>query len=97
MSRAARTLTSVGLLLLGPPVAFWALVVLKQWNPWHSNISWLGFWPAALVIGLAGVWLLPIRKLYRALVTVPYAAAVFYGLFMLTFLFECFRFSGNCF
>jgi hypothetical protein len=39
----------------------------KRWEP-----AELFAWVASIVVGVAGVWLLPIKRLPRALLTIPY-------------------------
>jgi hypothetical protein len=58
---------------VSPFVVVWGLFYLEHLSPWHSQVAELLFLIAGVAVGIVGVWLLPIKRLVRALLTVPYA------------------------
>ena len=70
----AGTLAGFALLAIGPFVVVQGLLFLEHASPWHSQMAELAFVIAGVALGAAGVWMLPIRRLYAGLVLVPYIA-----------------------
>src|SRR4051812_22276788 len=72
-SRRAFSLTGIGLAAAGPFVVVQGLLFLESQNPWHSQGAEMLFAIAGVAAGVVGVWLLPITRRFRGLLTVPYA------------------------
>jgi len=73
-SQPARTLTSLGVLAIGPFVVVQGLLFLEHSSPWHSQMAELAFVISGVALGAVGVSMLPIRRLYAGLLLVPYIA-----------------------
>ncbi len=73
-SRATAAIVGLALLATAPFAVMQGLLSAEHASGWHSQDAELIFWVASVSVGLIGVWLLPIRKLFRAMVTVPYIA-----------------------
>ena len=71
-SRSSTALAALGLLTVGPFVVVQGLLFLEHKSPWHSQEAEILFIITGVVIGVLGVWLLPIMRRSRGLLTVPY-------------------------
>lgn len=76
MPRPAAAIIGIVTLAVGPFALAWGGVFLEHLSPWHSQLAELLFVIAGVVIGVIGVWLLPIKRLYRGLLTGPYVVAM---------------------
>ncbi len=72
-SRLAATLTAFGLLTLGPFALVQGLLFLEHKSPWHSQEAELLFVITGVAIGVLGLWMMPIGRRSRGLLTAPYA------------------------
>lgn len=81
--------------MLGPFAVLWTLLYLQHVSSWHSQDAELFSWIASLAAGAVGICLLPIKRLYRALIVVPYVAAMAVATFMFSLPFVCGWF-GDC-
>ena len=86
---------AVGLLVVGPFAVLWGLLFVEQATPWHSQAAEFGFWIAGVATGVAGVWLLPIRSLFKALVTLPYVGGMSTAMFIFALPLVC-AYFGDC-
>jgi hypothetical protein len=73
-SRSAAALTGIGLLVIGPFAVVHGLLFLEHASPWHSQLAELLFVITGVALGAVGIWLLPVRRLFRGLLMVPYVA-----------------------
>jgi hypothetical protein len=64
-------------------------------NSWHSQPAELCFEIVALAVGLSGLWILPIKRVHRALLSVPYVFFMFAWTFMLALPLVC-AYFGDC-
>jgi hypothetical protein len=53
------------------------------------------FLASSVLVGVAGVWLLPIKRLYRAVVSLPYGLAAAAATLMQAFPLVC-AYFGDC-
>lgn len=78
MPRLLTLIPAILLLSFGPLAVGLTLESLDQglgWN-FHSGPGQIWGLVVALGVGVAGLWLMPIRRVYRALLTVPYLAVI---------------------
>jgi hypothetical protein len=52
------------------------LLLIEHLSPWHSQLAEMLFIVAGVALGDIGVWLLPIRRRFRGLLTVPYIPVI---------------------
>ena len=76
MSRPANSTMGIALLALGPFAAVPGLGYLLQQIP-HAQTAGPVFWGLSLAVGVFGIWLLPIERLVRALLIIPYVPIMF--------------------
>ena len=74
MSRTTAAFAGIGLLAIAPFVVVQSLLFLEHVSPWHSQAAELTFVFAGVALGVVGLCLLPIRRLLRVLLVVPYIA-----------------------
>ena len=94
-SKAARVAGGVGLLLVGPFLVLTAYFYAARAGHWHSRDSDTAFWLTSMVVGLAGLWVLPLRRLVRAGLTLPYVLIASVLSFLYSAPFVCALF-GDC-
>jgi hypothetical protein len=64
----------LGLMVLAPFVADPMIMNAEHLGHWHNQTAELFVWIAAVVLGVYGLWLLPLPVLVRSLLTLPYLA-----------------------
>jgi hypothetical protein len=62
------------MLVIGPFAVAGGLVFVEHLSPWRSQVAELLFIVAGVAVGVIGVWLLPVNRLFRGLLVGPYAA-----------------------
>jgi hypothetical protein len=77
MSRAASTILGMSILFVGPVLVLAAGWFLLETYPGRpdvilSPIDTYALWVVSLAVGLVGIWMLPIRPLFRAVLAPPY-------------------------
>jgi hypothetical protein len=95
ISRPGGAIAGIVLLTAGPFAGLGGLLFLKYLSPWRSEEAALLFWAAGLVVGVLGLWLLPVKRLYRALLSVPYAAGMALATMPFALMLAC-RYFGDC-
>jgi hypothetical protein len=95
MAHAYRSIASIGLLAAGPFVVLFFLLTVEHTSRWHSQPVEACFIMAALATGLAGVWMLQIKRVYRALLTAPYVVVMLPAIFVSGLPFVC-AYFGDC-
>jgi uncharacterized membrane protein YgaE (UPF0421/DUF939 family) len=95
MSLSTRALVGTGLLTIGPFVVVIGLVFLEHLSPWHSQFAELFFVVVGVGVGIIGVLVLPIKRLVRGALIVPYAAATVVATWVSLLPFVC-AYFGDC-
>jgi hypothetical protein len=98
MARPSRILFvtfGLGLLTLAPFAVAIGLVFIEHLSPWHSGTAELVFIIVGVAVGVSGICLLPIKRLFRGLLIVPYAPATAAATWFSLLPFVC-AYFGDC-
>ena len=68
---------------------------LEHFGHWHSQTTELFVWIAGIIIGVCGLWLLPLRTFVRLLLTLPYIVLAVFTTFVHGAMAGC-AFFGDC-
>ena len=96
MARASpwvRGLTGAAL-MFSPPALVTALLAVSLTRDWPAVAHWIAY-AACLGVGVAGLWMLPVRRWIRALALLAYVPAMAWVLILWSLLFAC-GFADQC-
>jgi ABC-type sugar transport system permease subunit len=79
MPRPTDTAAGIALLTIGPLATVTGLEYLPLSSVWNSPGAVVVVWGLSLGVGIFGICLLPIRRLYRTLLIVPYVPFMGYA------------------